>query len=119
MYESGENYLETILILKKEIGSVRAIDIAKKLNFSKPSVSRALGILREEKYIDIDSNGYILFTDIGAEKAEAIYERHKILTKFLVKTASISEKVAEEDACKIEHIISDETFKGIKKFIEK
>lgn len=119
MYESRENYLETILILRNETGSVRSIDIARRLDFSKPSVSRAVAILKEDKYIEIDENGYITLTNKGEEKAKSIYERHKLLTKFFVQTAKVDEKIAEEDACKIEHIISDETFQGIKNFLKK
>lgn len=119
MYESGENYLETILILQKKNGTVRSIDIANALNFSKPSVSHAVGLLKESGHINIDSKGYITLTDMGREKAESIYERHQLLTAFLVETAKVCEKIAEEDACKIEHIISDETFQGIKKFLKR
>lgn len=118
MYESRENYLETILILKNETGSVRSIDIARRLDFSKPSVSRAVAILKEDKCIEIDENGYITLTNKGEEKAKSIYERHKLLTKFFAQTAKVDEKIAEQDACKIEHIISDETFQGIKKFLK-
>ncbi len=118
MYESGENYLETILILKEKQGVVRSIDVARTLNFSKPSVSRAVGILKEDGYIVVGTNGEIEFTQKGKEKAEAIYERHKLLTKFLQRVSSVNAKVAEEDACKMEHIISDETFQGIKEFMK-
>ncbi|WP_315122036.1 metal-dependent transcriptional regulator [uncultured Clostridium sp.] len=119
MYESGENYLETILILENENGGVRSIDIAKTLNFSKPSVSHAVGLLKESGYINVDGKGYINLTDMGREKAEGIYERHQLLTLFLVETAKVCEDIAEKDACRIEHIISDETFQGIKKFLKK
>ncbi len=118
MYESGENYLETILILKEKQGVVRSIDVARMLNFSKPSVSRAVGILKEDGYIVVGTNGEIEFTQKGKEKAEAIYERHKLLTKFLQRVSGVNAKVAEEDACKMEHIISDETFQGIKEFMK-
>lgn len=118
MYESGENYLETILILKEKQGVVRSIDVARTLNFSKPSVSRAVGILKEDGYIVVGTNGEIEFTQKGKEKAEAIYERHKLLTKFLQRVSGVNAKVAEEDACKMEHIISDETFQGIKEFMK-
>ncbi|AAK79437.1 Mn-dependent DtxR family transcriptional regulator [Clostridium acetobutylicum] len=118
MYESRENYLETILILQSENGSVRSIDIAKKLDFSKPSVSRAVAILKNDKYIDIDEKGYIKLTSKGEEKAKSIYERHRLLTKFFVETAKVEKAIAEEDACRIEHIISDETFQGIKEFLK-
>lgn len=117
MYESGENYLETILILSKRKGSVRSIDIARELDFSKPSVSRGVGILKEDNLIIIDSNGFIELTEEGKKKAESVYERHQQLTVFLMETAGVSHETAEEDACRIEHIISEETYQGIKKFI--
>ena len=119
MYESGENYLETILVLGNRNGNVRSIDVARELNFSKPSVSRAMGILKEDGYIEIDTGGSILLTDKGREKANSIDERHELLTKFLMNVASVSEESAEEDACKMEHIISEEVFEGIKKFMNK
>lgn len=119
MYESRENYLETILILENKNGSVRSIDIAKALDFSKPSVSHAVGLLKRSGHINIDTKGYINLTDIGRKKAESIYERHQILTKFFVETAKVSEEIAEKDACKVEHVISDETFQGIKEFMKK
>lgn len=118
MYESGENYLETILMLKEKKGFVRSIDIARELNFSKPSVSRAVGILKDSGFITIEGNGEIELTDMGREKAEGIYERHQLLTGFLQKVAGVTEKTAEEDACKMEHIISDEVFQGIKHFMK-
>lgn len=118
MYESGENYLETILMLKEKNGSVRSIDIARELNFSKPSVSRAMGILKEEGFITMEHGGEIELTEKGHEKAAGIYERHRLLTSFLQKVAGVSEETAEEDACKMEHIISDEVFQGIKRFMK-
>lgn len=118
MYESGENYLETILRLKKEKGIVRSIDVAREMNFSKPSVSRAMGILREEGCIVMEKDGYIELTDKGREKAEAIYERHRLLTLFLEKIAGVSAEVAEKDACKMEHILSEETIAGIRSWLE-
>ena len=117
MYESGENYLETVLILKEKQGIVRSIDIARALNFSKPSVSRAVGILKEDGYIIVEPNGEIEFTEKGRERAERIYERHKLLTEFLKKVSGVEARLAEEDACKMEHIISEETFQGIKRFM--
>ena len=111
MHESGEMYLETILLLKKQNGNVRSIDIARELGFSKPSVSRGVGILKND--------GYIKLTEKGTEKATAVYEKHECLTEFLMHTAKVSKEVAEDDACKIEHIISDEVFEGIKKFLNK
>lgn len=116
--ESGEHYLETILFLKKEKGFVRSIDIAQRTGFSKPSVSRAVGILKQDGYITVEDSGEILFTEEGEKKAIAIYERHHILTDFFIKIAGVSREIAEEDACKIEHIISDETFNGIKKYMK-
>lgn len=118
MYESGENYLETILMLKEKQGAVRSIDIARTLSFSKPSVSRAVGILKEDGYITIEQGGEIELTEKGKEKAASIYERHQLLTKFLQKVADVSEAVAEEDACRMEHILSDEVFQGIKRFMK-
>lgn len=118
MYESGENYLETILILKEKQGIVRSIDIARALNFSKPSVSRAMGILREDGYIVVEPGGEIELTEKGQKKADGIYERHKLLTEFLHRVSGVDPGVAEEDACKMEHIISDETFQGIKRFMK-
>ncbi len=118
MYESGEMYLETILILRKRNGQIRSIDIARELKVSKPSVSRAVGILKDEDFILVDTNGYIELTEKGKEKAKDIYEKHKVLTTFLVDIIKISPEIAEEDACRIEHIISDDTFQGIKKYLE-
>lgn len=118
MYESGENYLETILILREKQGTVRSVDIARTLNFSKPSVSRAMGILKEDGYITMEAGGEIRLTEKGNEKAERIYERHRLLTGFLQKVSGVSPEVAEEDACKMEHIISEATFQGIKEFME-
>lgn len=118
MYESGENYLETILMLKEKRGTVRSIDIARELNFSKPSVSRAVGILKEDGYITMEPGGEICLTSQGREKASGIYERHQLLTLFLQKVAGVSEEIAETDACKMEHIISDEVFQGIKNYMK-
>ena len=119
MYESGENYLETILVLSKKNSSVRSIDIARELNFSKPSVSRAMGLLRESGHIEMDSSGGIVLTKLGLEKASSVLERHHILTQFLQKTTGVSEEIAENDACKMEHIISEDVFVGIKDFMKK
>lgn len=117
MYESGENYLETILMLHNRIGNVRSIDIARELNFSKPSVSRAVGLLKQSGFIYIDENGFISLTESGSEEAKRIYEKHMTLTEFFVKTAGVNREIAEEDACRAEHVISDETFRGIKEFL--
>lgn len=116
IYESGEMYLETILVLNQRIDKVRAIDICKELDYSKPSVSVALSNLKKEGYVLSDSNGTITLTDEGRRIAEKIYERHTVLSKMLM-SIGVSEKTALEDACKIEHDISDETFEAIKKSI--
>lgn len=114
MYESGEMYLESILVLSEERGGdVRAIDICDYLGYSKPSVSRALGILKKSGHVTVDRAGHLLLTDSGREIAEKIYERHKILTKVLI-SIGVSEQTASVDACKLEHHISDESFEAIK-----
>ncbi len=119
MLESGEDYLETIYILKKRSGTVYSIDVARELGFSRPSVSRAMSILREEDYITMDEvTKEINLTEKGQKKAVEIYDRHKTLTAFLMKAAGVSAKVAETDACRIEHIISPSTFRGIKNFMK-
>ncbi len=118
IYESGEMYLETILVLKNRTGEVRSIDIAREMNISKPSVSRAVGILKKEQFIEIDKDGYITLTASGSAVAENIYERHCVLTKCLIMLG-VDEHTASEDACKIEHHISDETFSKIKEHISK
>ncbi|MCR5778440.1 MAG: metal-dependent transcriptional regulator [Lachnospiraceae bacterium] len=118
MYESGEDYIETIYRLKRKNGSVRSIDVAKELGFSRPSVSRAVSILKKDGYIVVDDTGNLELTDKGKKKATGVYDRHRTLTKFLIETAGVSEKTAEADACRIEHIISESTFRGIKKFMK-
>lgn len=118
LMESGEMYLETIHILLKNKGMVRSLDIAEYMGFSKPSVSRAVGILKNGDYIIVDRYGYITLTDLGKSVAKKIYERHTILTEVLI-SLGVSEKSASEDACKIEHVISDESFEAIKKHIRK
>ena len=112
--ESGEMYLETILLLHKEKELVRAIDVSEKLGYSKPSVSRALGILKNEGYIRVEDSGKIILTDDGLKIAETIYDRHVLLTKLLISWG-VDPAVAQSDACKIEHVISDETIDAIKK----
>ena len=118
MYESGEDYLETIYRLTEKNGSVRSVDVARELGFSRPSVSRAVGILKKDGYLTMDEGGELLLTEKGRQKATGVYDRHKELTKFLVMTAGVSERTAENDACRIEHIISEETFKGIKRYMQ-
>ncbi len=115
--ESAENYLETIYVLSQKNDSVRSIDIANELGFSKPSVSVAMKNLREKNLIEMDKEGFIKLLDSGKEIAKKVYERHTILTDCLVKLG-VSREVAVEDACKIEHIISDETFNAIKNLIK-
>ena len=114
--ESAENYLETILILsqRKGKGEVRSIDIVNELEFSKPSVSVEKKNLRENGYITVDKDGYIRLTDKGLEIAEKMYERHTLLSQWLIKLG-VDEKVAVEDACRMEHVISAESFAAIKK----
>ena len=116
--ESAENYLETILMIKNKKGIVRSIDIANELEFSKPSVSIAMKNLRENGYITVDENGYISLTDIGKEIADKMYERHTTLSNWLI-SLGVDESVAVEDACRIEHVISAESFEAIKKIINK
>ena len=114
LQESGEMYLETILILSQRKENVRAIDICEEMGYSKPSVSRGLKILRENSYIYIDRNGYITLSKTGREVAEKIYERHVVITEILLELG-VDMKTAEDDACRIEHVISDKTFKALKK----
>lgn len=111
--ESAENYLETILILKERKGSVRSIDIANELNFSKPSVSVAMKNLRENGYIQVDDGGCITLTELGFEIADKMYERHSIISEYLIMLG-VAPEIAVKDACRIEHIISNESFQAIK-----
>lgn len=113
LLESGEMYLETILVLKNKYGYVRSIDIAREMNYSKPSVSRAIALLKENGYVENDPHGMILLTDEGMKVAEKIYDRHKTITKYLV-WLGVSEETAQSDACRIEHVISQESFDKIK-----
>ncbi len=114
IHESAENYIETIYMLKRRQGEVRSIDIANELEFSKPSVSIAMKNLRENGYIEVDHTGYISLTDAGLEIAERMYERHTLLTEFLTGLG-VDAETAAEDACRIEHVISAESFEAIKK----
>lgn len=116
IHESGEMYLETIYILSKKSESVRSLDVAEYMGFSKPSVSRAMGILKEGGYIHVDKEGFITLLPAGREVAHKIYERHTVLTKTLMKLG-VDEKTAAEDACKMEHDISDESFEAIRRHI--
>ena len=112
--ESGEMYLETIYILSEKTGAVRSIDVGEYMGYSKPSVSRAVGILKKGGYLLMDKDGYLTLTESGLAVAKKIYERHTLLTDFLIRLG-VNEKTAVEDACKIEHDISDETFDALKK----
>lgn len=118
LLESGENYLEAILMLSKTQKEIHAIDVVNHLGYSKPSVSIMLKKLKDEQYIEIDSNSHLHLTKTGKEIATKIYERHTTLTDFF-KSIGVSATIAEEDACKIEHDLSDETFSAIKNFIQK
>ena len=116
IHASAENYLETIYMLHKSKGMVRSIDIANELDYSKPSISVAMKNLRENGYIEVDKDGHITLLNKGLEIAERMYERHTVISKFLVNLG-VEETVATEDACKIEHVISDESFEAIKNSI--
>lgn len=118
IHKSGEDYLKTILILKNRQGYVRSIDVANELGFSKPSISRAMSILRDNGYLMIELGGNIILTEKGMEKARSIYERHIVITTFFVKVLGVDKAIAEKDACKIEHDISDETFLKTKKYLK-
>lgn len=116
--QSKEDYLETILVLKNKIGYVRSIDVATELGYSKPSISRAMSLLKSQGLITIESNGNIQFTDDGFKQANAVYERHIVLTDFFFKVLGVPEKIAAEDACRVEHIISQEAFDKIKEMVK-
>ena len=118
IHESGEMYLEHILNLEQELGQVRSIDISQRTGYSKPSVSRAVGLLKNAGYITVEKDGSLILTENGRKTAENIYEKHTTLTT-LLKNLGVDEKIASEDACKIEHVISDVSFEAIKKLAEK
>lgn len=118
MKESAENYLEAILMIKKQKGYARSIDVANALNFTKPSVSVAMKHFREEGYITVDSDGCIALTEKGTKIAEGVYERHQVIAKALI-ILGVDEETAYEDSCKIEHDISQQTFEKIKDFLKK
>jgi len=115
--ESGEMYLETIHVLYKKNGHVRSVDISEHMGYSKPSVSRAVGLLKNGGYIEVDPNGYITLTDTGLATAQKIYERHTVLSQMLINLG-VSPETATEDACRLEHAISDESFEAIKRHIQ-
>ncbi|MBQ6159538.1 MAG: metal-dependent transcriptional regulator [Oscillospiraceae bacterium] len=116
--ESGEMYLETIYILSRQSGSVRSIDVAEHLGYSKPSVSRAVGLLEKDGLLRRDETGALMLTETGEEKARQIYERHTVLTKLFIRLG-VDEETAAEDACRIEHYISDQSFEAIKAHMRK
>ena len=116
--ESAENYLEAIHVLMMRNGQVRSIDVAHYTGFSKPSISRAVGLLRDNSYVSIDQNGLLSLTEAGLKIAETIYERHTVLTDLLIKLG-VSPETASEDACRIEHVISAETFEKLKEHVRK
>ena len=115
LHESGEMYLETIYVLSKKSNTVRSLDVAEEMNFSKPSVSRAIKILKDGGFVTVDENGYLSLTESGSAVARKIYERPKVLTQFLI-SIGVSEETAAEDACRVEHYISDETFDALKSY---
>ena len=118
MQESGEMYLETIYVLSQQSSSVRSIDVAERMGFSKPSVSRAVGLLKKDGMLLMDESGYLKLTEAGTEKAKRIYERHTVLSKLLMNLG-VDEETASEDACRIEHYISDTSFEAIKAHMQK
>ena len=115
VHESGEMYLEAILVLSRKNGFVRSIDVSEYLGYSKPSVSRAVGILKNGNYIAVDKDGSLALTETGKTIAEKIFERHTVLSRLLMKLG-VSEETATTDACKMEHAISDESFEAIKRY---
>ena len=117
LQESGQMYLESILLLTEKRGNVRSIDVCEHMGYSKPSVSRAVGLLKSGGYVTVDKDGYLSLTSLGETTARKVYDRHRILTAFLT-SIGVSPEVASEDACKIEHHISDESFEALKKQIE-
>ena len=117
MQESGEMYLETILILSRKAAVVRAVDVSETMGFSKPSVSRAMGLLKESGMIEVSNSGSITLTDEGQARAQHIYERHTTLTELFLRLG-VDAKTAAADACRVEHYISDATFNAVKRFVE-
>ena len=117
LLESGQMYLESIFMLSKNSNSVRSIDVCEYMGFSKPSVSRAIGLLKSGGYVTVDKNGFLSLTALGLNIAQKVYERHTLLTEFLIRIG-VDPEIASEDACKIEHDISDEAFDAIKKHAE-
>lgn len=117
IYASGEDYLEAVLILQKKQGMVRSVDLARYMGFSKPSISHAVGVLKNGGFLTVDGDGFLHLTDIGREVAEKVYERHLFFTEQLV-AAGVDLETAEQEACRMEHIISDESFSRLKEAAE-
>lgn len=115
--QSGEDYLEAVLILQKKNGIVRSVDLARHMGFSKPSISHAVKVLRDGGFLSVDEDGFLHLTDIGREVAEKIYERHQFFTEQLV-AAGVDQETAEQDACRIEHAISDKSFQKLKEKVQ-
>ena len=118
LLESGEMYIETIHVLSKKSGVVRSVDVSEHMGVSKPSVSRAIGLLKSGGYVNMDKDGHLTLTDAGEEVARKIYERHELLTSMLV-ALGVSRETAIHDACKIEHVISDQSFEAIKQYLHR
>jgi len=118
LQESGEMYIESIYVLSKKMSHVRSLDVAEYMNYSKPSVSRAVGLLKSGGYVNVDDDGYLSLTELGTEVALKIYERHTVITSLLIRLG-VDPETASEDACKMEHAISDASFEAIKRFAKK
>ena len=118
IYASGEDYLEAVLVLQKEKGMVRSVDLARHMGFSKPSISHAVGVLKNGGFLTVDEDGYFHLTEDGREVAEKIYERHQFFTEQLV-AVGVDRETAERDACRLEHVISEEAFEKLKTSVEK
>lgn len=118
IHASGEDYLEAVLMLQKKMGMVRSVDLARHMGYSKPSISHAVGLLRDGGFLSVDGDGYLYLTDAGQEVAEKIYERHCVLTSGLIKLG-VDPKQAEEDACRMEHVVSDESFQKLREALGK
>ena len=118
LHESAEMYLETIYLLSQQRQNVRSIDVAEHMGYSKPSISRAMGLLKQGGYVVVDDDGFLQLTDTGLEVAQKVFERHTIVSRFLI-SLGVAEETAVEDACKIEHVISDESLAAIKAYLEK
>jgi len=118
LHESAEMYLETIYLLSQQRQDVRSIDVAEHMGYSKPSISRAIGLLKQGGYVTVDADGFLQLTDSGLETARKVFERHTVLSRFLI-SLGVPPETASEDACKIEHVISDESLAAIKRHLEK